>query len=431
MTGSWRRLRSFNGRVQLLLLNQFTIKLSFNLLMPYLAGHLTRGLGYAAWAVGLVLSVRNTSQRGLCLVGGHLADRLGYRQAIVAGCALRTAGFALLGVVCSLPALLAASVLTGFAGALFEPGVRAYLAAEAGDRRAEAFGLFNVAGQVGLLLGPPAGLALVSVNFQAVSIAAAALFAVITLVQARALPARAPVAREPGEGWRPVLRDRRFLAFSVVMTTFYVLSFQLYLALPLVMRQAVGEEQDAGMGQMFALSAIVVIAGQRRVTAWVSRRWSPTRSLTIGLAVAGAAFLPLVIISDPVPVRVGPEELGEILGIAPILLTAVLLALSTMLICPFEMDVIVGLARGRLVATHYGLYATISGLVVTLGGLLTGSLWDFAAGHGIHWLPWTAMTLVGCCGALGLAALERAGRLLPRPPAGEGERRANRGLRER
>lgn len=67
------------------------------------------------------------------LIGGTLADRLGYKPLIVAGCVLRTVGFATLGLVDSVPALLAASAATGFAGALFNPAVRAYLAADAGS----------------------------------------------------------------------------------------------------------------------------------------------------------------------------------------------------------------------------------------------------------------------------------------------------------
>lgn len=73
---------------------------------------------------------------------------------IVAGCVLRTLGFATLGLVDSLPALLAASAATGLAGALFNPAVRAYLAADAGERRVEAFALFNVFHQAGIRLGP-------------------------------------------------------------------------------------------------------------------------------------------------------------------------------------------------------------------------------------------------------------------------------------
>lgn len=51
----------------------------------------------------------------------------------------------------SLPAVLIARRATGFAGALFNPAVRAYLAADAGERRVEAFALFNAPYQAGTL----------------------------------------------------------------------------------------------------------------------------------------------------------------------------------------------------------------------------------------------------------------------------------------
>ncbi|MGV7750457.1 MFS transporter, partial [Mycobacterium kansasii] len=88
------------------------------MLMPYLAGYLAGPVGLAGWAIGLVLGIRNFSQQGMFLIGGTLADRLGFKPLIVAGCLLRTIGFVLLATVESLPALLIASVATGFAGAL-------------------------------------------------------------------------------------------------------------------------------------------------------------------------------------------------------------------------------------------------------------------------------------------------------------------------
>ncbi|KDN85882.1 MFS transporter [Kitasatospora cheerisanensis] len=191
MRALWRQTRSFGPTARLLMANQFAINLAFYMLMPYLAAHLADDLGLAAWTVGLVLGVRNLSQQGMFLIGGTLADRFGHRGPIIAGCLLRTAGFALLGRVESLPALLAASAATGFAGALFNPAVRACLAAEAGEeRRVEAFAVFNVYYQAGMLLGPLAGLALLAADFTAVCTVAAAVFAALTVLQWRALPAR-------------------------------------------------------------------------------------------------------------------------------------------------------------------------------------------------------------------------------------------------
>lgn len=188
MNSTWRKARSFDTTVRLLMVNQLTINLGFYMLMPYLAAHLSGSLALGTWAVGLVLGMRNLSQQGMFLIGGMLADRLGYRRLIIAGCALRTVGFGGLAVADALPGLLAASAATGLAGALFNPAVRAYLAAEAGERRVEAFALFNVFYQAGVLLGPLIGLALTAVSFPVTCAVASALFAVLTLLQARGCP---------------------------------------------------------------------------------------------------------------------------------------------------------------------------------------------------------------------------------------------------
>ncbi|MCA1695790.1 MAG: MFS transporter, partial [Actinobacteria bacterium] len=73
------QFRSFDRPVQLLLVNQLSINIGFYMLIPYLAGYLAGDLGLAVWVVGLVLGVRNFAQQGMFLIGGTLADRLGYK----------------------------------------------------------------------------------------------------------------------------------------------------------------------------------------------------------------------------------------------------------------------------------------------------------------------------------------------------------------
>ncbi|WP_235625061.1 MFS transporter, partial [Mycobacteroides abscessus] len=234
-----RQFRSFDRPSQILMVNQFAINVGFYMLMPYLAGYLAGPLGLAAWMVGLVLGVRNFSQQGMFLVGGALADRFGYKPLIVVGCFLRTAGFAMLAFVGTLPAVLIASAATGFAGALFNPAVRAYLATDSGERRVEAFAVFNVFYQAGILFGPIVGLALTAWDFRITCAVAAAVFAFLTVIQLMALPPnraepernadRAPVLTS----WRSVVSNKAFLLFSGAMIGSYVLTFQVYLALPL------------------------------------------------------------------------------------------------------------------------------------------------------------------------------------------------------
>ncbi|MFD3814397.1 MFS transporter, partial [Streptomyces rubiginosohelvolus] len=150
-------MRTFERSVQLLMVNQFTINLGFYMLMPYLAQHLAGNLGMAAWMVGLILGVRNFSQQGMFFFGGTLADRFGYKPMIIAGLMLRIAGFAVLGLVDSLPALLAASAATGLAGALFNPASRAKLARDGGGRRVEGVARFKRLKKARSQQGPQVG----------------------------------------------------------------------------------------------------------------------------------------------------------------------------------------------------------------------------------------------------------------------------------
>ncbi|MEU6819581.1 MFS transporter [Streptomyces atriruber] len=424
------QFRSYDHSVQLLLANQFTINLGFYMLMPYLAQHLSGTLGLAGWLVGLVLGVRNFSQQGMFLVGGTLADRFGYKPLIVAGCVLRTVGFATLGLVDSVPALLIASAATGFAGALFNPAVRAYLAADAGERRVEAFALFNVFYQAGILLGPLVGMLLTGVDFRITCLVSAVIFALLSVVQIRSLPARRGADTNGGAGsgsgsgsregvlaqWRGIVRNRAFLLFSTAMIGSYVLTFQVYLALPLEVRR-LGGDGDFGtvaVALLFAVSGLTTILGQTRVTAWCKERLAPGQALSWGLLSMGLAFVPLLAATAlPVP---GGGAGRWLLAAVPPTLAALLLALGTMIAYPFEMDTIVRLAGDRLVATHYGLYNTICGVGITLGNLLTGVALDTAREAGMSALPWLALLLLGlgCSGAL--YGLHRAGRLTPVAP---------------
>ncbi|WP_053204261.1 MFS transporter [Jiangella muralis] len=412
MIATVRQLRTFDRPIRLLAISQFAINIGFYMLMPYLAAHLSVTVGLAGWLVGLILGARNFSQQGMFLVGGTLADRLGYKRLIVAGCALRAAGFVLLGLATSVPALVVAAMATGFAGALFNPAVRAYVAKDAGGRRVEAFAVFNVFYQAGILLGPLIGLLLTAVAFELTCLVAALVFAGLTVAQLRALPDRRPDGPRSSvlAGWRVVFANRRFLAFSLVMVGSYVLSFQVYLALPLETGRLASSPEVATVevGILFAVSGLIAVVGQLRVTEWCRRRWGGGRCIAAGLLLMAAAFL----VPLPVVLRDPPSE---VLAFLPLLVSVGVLTMGTMVVFPFEMDTIVSLAGDRLVATHYGLYNTICGVGIAAGTLGTGGLLELARAQGVPWVPWLLLAAIGTACALGVHVLARSGRLRPRP----------------
>lgn len=404
MRSTIREFRSFDRPIQLLQINQAGINLGFYMLMPYLAQHLSTGAGLAAWTIGLVLGLRNMSQQGMFLIGGTLADRLGYKPMIMIGCGLRTVGFALFGLTTSLPWLIVAAAVTGFAGALFNPAARAYLACEAGERKVAAFAVFNVFYQGGILLGPLVGIALLKAGFTTVCLAAAAIFAVLTVLQGMCLPARRGTAGERPPvlaDWRRAFGDRAFVSFAAAMIASYALSYQMYLALPLEVNRIGGGE--AGVMALYTISALLGIAGQVRVTAWCSARWSRGQAISRGLALMGVAFLPPAVMA----------HLSLPVGWALMSLVActLLLTLGTLIAFPFEMATIADMAGDRLIGTYYGLYNLLSGIGILAGNLLAGALVDVARSSGLAGLPWVLLAAAGLVSAAAVRRLDRRDRL--------------------
>ncbi|MFM9372973.1 MFS transporter [Streptomyces sp. Da 82-17] len=410
---TWREMRGFPLAIRLLLVNQLGVNTGFYLLVPYLALHLSDDLGLSAAVVGIVLGVRNLSQQGLFLIGGSASDRLGARGVIIAGCALRTVGFGLFALGDGLPVLLAASVLSGLAGALFNPAVRAYLALEAGERKAEAFALFNVFATTGALIGPLLGSALLLVDFRTSALTAAGIFAVLTVAQALVLPARK--VESSGNSvvadWREVVANRGFVAFALAMVGLFTMENQLYLLLPDGARRATGWDGAAGI--VFLVGTLTNLALQLRVTRALKRRGSRARWISIGLALMGLSFLP--------PMAVGlydgaPDGLTDAaLRALPVLAGALLLYLGVMIAQPFVMELIPGFGRPELTGTYFGLFYVVSGIAAAVGNTVVGWAMDTGAHTGLPWLPWLCCLSFGLASAGGVAWLHRR-HVLPAQP---------------
>lgn len=381
------RWRSLSRPVQLLVINQFGINLGFYLVLPYLAAHLIGGIGLGVALVGLVLGIRTLAQQGMFLIGGTLADHLGPRPVIIAGCLLRVLGFGLFAIGDSLAPVVAASVLTGLAGALFNPAVRSYIAEESEDHRAAAFAYFSIAGNAGMLAGPLVGSLLIMVNFQVMAVAAAAIFAILSALQLVWLPARAPaVSDEPLlAGWWSILNDRRFLIFALAGSSLFSLQNQLYLVIPRSADEAVGSR--GGTVAAFAVATVLAIVSQRTVTRFSLARWGPHTSIVIGLALMGAGFTVPMIVSLAVA-----GEAGPVLALGSVLVAVAALAVGGAIAQPFVLERIAEHACIGLTGTYYGVFYLISGVMATASSALVG-----AAMATNTWLPWLV------CAALGIS----------------------------
>lgn len=394
------QFRALSPAARLLVINQFGINVGFYMVLPYLAVYLSDDLGYGAAVVGLVLGLRNLTQQGLFLVGGSAADRIGCRPMIVLGCGLRVVAFALLALVTALPGILLAVVLTGLAGALFNPAVRTYLTHESPGRRAEVFAVFNVAAHSGALVGPLLGAALLLVDFRLVALCACVVFAALTFAQLLVLPARRVQPQDRGvlASWWDVARNRRFLAFTLFGSAYSALYNQIYLALPLEAQRVTGS--DLAIGAVFVVSTVIGIAGQVRLTAWCRDRWPPGTCVAAGLALMGIGFAPLAVSAPFLPDGAGP------VAAVPTLLGTVVFTVGMAITNPFTMQLLPVVGSEQLAGTYYGFFFLVSALVTAAVTGIVGGLIELAATIG-RIAPWIALLAVGLAGATGIAVMQR------------------------
>jgi MFS family permease len=371
--------------LRLLILTQLAFNIGFFAVLPFLAEHLGGAVGMAGGMVGFVLGLRTFSQQGLFVVGGALADRYGVRPVVLAGCALRIAGFGWLGYAERAWTVVGAVVLIGFAAALFSPAVESEVARQAvvweesgGGPRTRVLALFTVAGQAGAFVGPLLGALLLSVDFRAVCLAGAGVFVLVLAGHAwlmpQHIPGRTRVQVRGGVG--PLLRNRRFLALCCAYGAYLLAYNQLYLALPAEVERAAGSQ--APLAWLFALSSLLVVTAQLPVTRWVGERLTLRRSMGAGLALIAAGF---AVVAAALPAgRTGT------VGLLPAAGFVVLLTLGQMLVAPAARAWVPDLADDGRLGLYTGALSSVSGLIVLAGSAGTGALLDTGLPAAVPWL---------------------------------------------
>lgn len=396
--------------LRLLTTTQFAFNIGFFAVLPYLAAHLGSGLGMAGWLVGLVLGLRTFSQQGLFVVGGALTDRYGPRPVVLAGCALRIAGFGWLAYAGSTATVIAAVLLIGFAAALFSPAVESETAREAvrheqatGTPRAQVLALFSAAGQAGAFLGPLLGslLLLLGGGFRAACLAGALVFVAVLVGHARLMPARKDVQDDAitrtaqsattssaASSWRAVFTNRPFLVLCLAYSTYLVAYNQLYLSLPAEVERATGSQ--AALGWLFALSSLLVVTLQLPLTRRSAHRMTPRASLVTGLTTVAAGFA-------AVPLTPGGPG-----GLLPGAVLVILLTLGQMLLVPAARGIVPDLVDDRRLGLATGALSSVSGLAVLGGSAATGAL--LGAPAPVLWAVLAAVPLAGAALAFTLPA---------------------------
>jgi dipeptide/tripeptide permease len=282
--------------------------------MAVLAIYLSEQLHFSSELTGSVLGIFGFVVYFLPIFGGALADRFGFRRALLFAFFIMTIGYFLLGslsapwmqsvrsalgdkwlviTVLLIPALGPATVKPCVAGTT----------ARASTENVRSLGysiyytLVNVGGTLGplmaLLVGEKLGLGAPAV-FRTAALSVFLMFWVILFFY-----------REPGKGNEQaitfgsaignmftVLGNFRFVIFLLISSGFYIVFWQMYIMAPLFLRKFV----DPGMQVegLLAIEGIAVICLQI-VIAYVTRKLPTLPTIALGFTITGLAFILLAL----------------------------------------------------------------------------------------------------------------------------------------
>jgi len=366
--------------VKLLLTTSFLMNMGFYALIPYLTLHLTGSVGWTLAMAGLVLSVRQFAQQGFAFLGGIVADMFGYKGTMVLGVFIRAIGFASFAICTETWHFFAAAILSGLGGALFDPaGSAAYAILTPQSIRKDIFAFRNVLTNIGIVGSQLVGSALSVFDFAWLSVFAGGLFFLTALLVFLYLPPLA-VQSTRTSIWKSmalVLHDKPFLHYTMVLVGYYYLYMQLFLSIPQMAEDVLGNHGAVGIVLATVSASIVLL--QMPIMRWTQGYTQRLTLIGLGAFVMGAGLFLFSFANS----------------LWMLLLDAFLFAVGTMISMPHIVDMVPLFAPREQVGAYYGFNSyslAIGGGVGTIAG---GWAYDLGQQWSTPWLPWTLCLLVG------------------------------------
>jgi MFS transporter, DHA1 family, multidrug resistance protein len=379
-----RRQHAAGTRV--LLANSFFMVFGFFAIVTVMALHFTHDLLFTVTAVGGALALRQMLQQGLDMFGGFIAERIGYRTAIVLGCVIRGFAFVGLGLARDLPQLLVASAFIGFGGMFFDAAGSGALAALVPEHNhSRIFALQATMMNVGAALGPLAGIAIYArFGFLPVAVMAAAVFFWIAVETSIWLPegiTRRVNARDSHPLTLPqllyaILHRRGYVRVVLLLMGFWAINAQITLTVPLAGAHIAGK---GGVALLLSLNAFLAIPLQYPLVRFLERHMSAIQLLAASTLLSGLG-LTLIFLA--------PAFVWQVVGI-------VIATFGGLAVTPIMASVTAHIAPKGALAAFFGFSALSIGLGGALGQLLGGRIYDIQRALHLPWLMALFMASIG------------------------------------
>lgn len=385
------------GSIVVLLATTGLMWFGFFMMMPLLAVHITNDLMLGATIAGVVLAVRQFMQFGLGLFAAALSDWAGYRLMMMLGMLVRAAGFFWLAFASDVLTLLLSASVSAIGGAFFDSSGKAALASlSKGYKRETIFSLNGTIANLGMSVGPLAGIALLSVNFTVVGIISAAMYLVNFVMLLAFVPSIAPVGDHTQRGLGrmfsnigTVWNDKPFVIITVMLIGYYSIYSQINITLPLIATRLSGSED--GISLVYLINSGLNIALQFLLIRLLARFFRPLTLIGLGTLVAG----------------VGMFMVSFANSLVFLLSCVVLYALGRLVVEPMISVLVSDYATETTLASYFGFSSLALGFGGVFGSFLGGFLYDLGLQNDLPGLCWWFFGLLGVAVMVGVAIFQR------------------------
>lgn len=312
----WREVRSgFSSAFWVANFTEIFERVGYYSTQAVLAIFLTEQLRFSSQLQASLMGIAGFAVYALPILAGTLADRFGFRRALMFAYLLLTVGYFMLGSVTApwmAPLrhamgdkwlVLVILLLPALGPGLVKPCV-AGTTARASTEQARAMGysiyytLVNIGGTAGPLLAwlvrERLGLGMENV-FRVASLSVFAMFWV-TLFFYHEPPAepgaKVATVRAALENVVVVLKNLRFMLFLLISSGFYIVYWQIFVSAPDFLRHYVN--RNANVDLMLSAEGFTIIAFQILIT-YCTRKMPAVQAIAAGFLVAGLAFALLAI----------------------------------------------------------------------------------------------------------------------------------------
>jgi len=328
----------------------FIDSIGSTLLFPFFALYITQKFAVGMTEAGVLLGMSSLFGLIGSVIGGALTDKFGRRQLILFGLAFSALSSLLFGFASDVKILYFLVVIVGLLSRVSAPAHDAMMADILPEsKRQEAFGITRVVFNYAWIFGTALGGLIAARSFLALFIADAVLSLTVAVILYRFLPETKPTSHVEAarqsesflttiKGYRIVLRDLAYMAFTFAGMIVLIVYQQQYGALAVYLRD-VHNIGSKSYGLMLSITGLEVVLFQ----IWISRvirKYSPFLMMAVG-----ALFF-----------MVGFAMIGFVRGFEFFLLAVIIATVGEMILFPTNKALAANFSpidmRGRYMAVY-------------------------------------------------------------------------------